>query len=218
MLALSDVQAQTQLKAPEPTRVAQIDPETFRLLLLETPEAFQRVIRVFRPVMARIEGATVRREKLAALGQMSAGLAHELNNPAAAAKRTAAALADALDVLDGAMAAFVEAGVERADAEVFIGLKRAALDRAKAATAQDGLAAADAEDAVGEWLEAHDVPDAWQLAEPLASAGLDPHGSTRWPASPGPRCRSPCAGSPPRWPPARSATTCASRPTACPAW
>ena len=71
------------------------------------------------------------------------------------------------------MAAFVDAGVERADAELLLALKREAHERALTATARDGLDAADAEDAIGDWLEAHDVPDAWTLAEPLASAGLD---------------------------------------------
>jgi signal transduction histidine kinase len=173
ILAISDVEAQVTLKAAERSRVARIAPDPFRRLLFETPEAFTRVMRVFRPVLARIEGATLQREKLAALGQMSAGLAHELNNPASAAKRSASALADALDVLDGSIAAFVEAGIERTEAEEFVRLKREALERASQAPALEGLAAADAEDAVGEWLEEHGVPDAWQLAEPLASAGLD---------------------------------------------
>jgi signal transduction histidine kinase len=173
ILAISDVEAQVTLKAAERSRVARIAPDPFRRLLMETPEAFNRVMRVFRPVLARIEGATLQREKLAALGQMSAGLAHELNNPASAAKRSAAALADALDVLDGSIAAFVEAGIERTEAEEFVRLKSEALERAQAAPALDGLAAADAEDTLGEWLEDHAVPDAWQLAEPLATAGLD---------------------------------------------
>jgi signal transduction histidine kinase len=173
ILAISDVEAQVTLKAAERSRVARIAPDPFRRLLFETPVAFTRVMRVFRPVLARIEGATLQREKLAALGQMSAGLAHELNNPASAAKRSAANLADALDVLDGSIAAFVEAGIERVEAEQFVRLKQEALEQAERAPAREGLAAADAEDELGEWLEAHDVPDAWQLAEPLASAGLD---------------------------------------------
>jgi len=165
--------ARVALRAAEPSRAAQIDAAGFRDLLFATPPAFQKVIRVFGPVMARLEASALQREKLAALGQMSAGLAHELNNPAAAAKRTAAALGEALDVLDGAMASFVEAGVSREDAEVFLALKREAIERAEGAAARDGLDAADAEDAIGDWLEAHGVPDAWTLAEPLASAGLD---------------------------------------------
>jgi signal transduction histidine kinase len=173
MLALSDNPSTIALRAREPVRIASIPTEPFKRLLFDSPPAFDRVMKVFRPVIARLEGAEMQREKLAALGQMSAGLAHELNNPAAAAKRTATALADALDTLDGAMASFVDAGVERADAEVFLALKREAHERALTATARDGLEAADAEDAIGDWLEAHGVPDAWTLAEPLASAGLD---------------------------------------------
>jgi len=173
ILALSGNEARVAIRASGPSRAAQIAADRFRDLLFATPPAFQKVIRVFGPVMARLEASQLQREKLAALGQMSAGLAHELNNPAAAAKRTAAALADALDTLDGAMASFVDAGVERTDAEVLLALKREAHERARTATARDGLEAADAEDAIGDWLEAHDVPDAWTLAEPLASAGLD---------------------------------------------
>ena len=173
ILALSGNEARVAIRASGPSRAAQIAADRFRDLLFATPPAFQKVIRVFGPVMARLEASQLQREKLAALGQMSAGLAHELNNPAAAAKRTATALADALDTLDGAMASFVDAGVERADAEVLLALKREAHERALTATARDGLDAADAEDAIGDWLEAHDVPDAWTLAEPLASAGLD---------------------------------------------
>ena len=173
ILALSGNEARVAIRASGPSRAAHIAADRFRDLLFATPPAFQKVIRVFGPVMARLEASQLQREKLAALGQMSAGLAHELNNPAAAAKRTATALADALDTLDGAMAAFVDAGVERADAEVLLALKREAHERALTATARDGLDAADAEDAIGDWLEAHDVPDAWTLAEPLASAGLD---------------------------------------------
>ena len=75
----------------------------------------------------RFDSAEMQREKLAALGQMSAGLAHELNNPAAAAKRTASALADALDVLGGVIGEFVDSGVERAEAEALVALQRDAM-------------------------------------------------------------------------------------------
>ena len=130
-------------------------------------------MRVFAPVITRIEGAEHQREKLAALGRMSAGLAHELNNPAAAARRTSAALADALDTLGGVIGEFVESGVERTEAAGLVALQRDAMARAQTAAAVGGLDAADAEDAMGELLEARGVPDAWRLAEPLAAAGLD---------------------------------------------
>jgi signal transduction histidine kinase len=173
ILALTGEQSVVSIRAAERSRVALIAPDDFRRLLFETPPAFQRVMRTFRPVLARISNAELQREKLAALGQMSAGLAHELNNPAAAARRTAAALGEALDVLGGVIGHFVESGVERAEAEALVRLQRQAMERAGAAATQDALAAADAEDAMGELLDRHGVPDPWRLAEPLAAAGLD---------------------------------------------
>ncbi|HTE63320.1 MAG TPA: ATP-binding protein [Solirubrobacteraceae bacterium] len=173
IVALSDAQARITIRASEPSRTALIDPATFRRLLCATPLAFDRVIRVFAPVISRIEGVEHQRDKLAALGRMSAGLAHELNNPVAAAKRTAASLGDALDALGGVIGEFVGSGVERTEAAALVELQRDALARAQAATVRDALDAADAEDAMGALLEQHGVPDAWKLAEPLAAAGLD---------------------------------------------
>jgi signal transduction histidine kinase len=173
IVALSVAQARVTIRARERSRVGLIDPEPFRALLCATPLAFDRVISVFGPVISRIEGAEHQREKLAALGRMSAGLAHELNNPVAAAKRTSAALADAVDTLGGVIGEFVEAGVERTEAAGLVALQRDAIARAKDAAGGSALDAADAEDAMGELLESHGVRDAWRLAEPLAAAGLD---------------------------------------------
>jgi signal transduction histidine kinase len=130
-------------------------------------------MRTFRPVLSRFSAMESQREKLAALGQMSAGLAHELNNPAAAAKRSAQALGDALDSINTVMGTFVDSGVEREEAAALVALQHEALARAASATPRDAIGAADAEDAMGALLERHGIADAWRLAEPLAAAGLD---------------------------------------------
>jgi signal transduction histidine kinase len=104
---------------------------------------------------------------------MAAGLAHELNNPAAAAQRAASDLADALDVIGSTMGRFVESGIERDVAGRLIELQQEALERAAAQTPLEALDAADAEDEMLDRLEQCEVPDAWRLAEPLAGAGLD---------------------------------------------
>ncbi len=70
------------------------------------------------------------RERLASLGTMAAGLAHELNNPAAAARRAAAQLTEALEVIGSALASFVEAGVEREEAEQLVALQQQAVAHA----------------------------------------------------------------------------------------
>jgi signal transduction histidine kinase len=171
--ALSVSQARVTLRARERCRIGLIEPDPFRTLLCATPLAFDRVLSVFGPVLSRIQGAEHQREKLAALGRMSAGLAHELNNPVAAAKRTAAVLGESLDALGGVVGEFVESGMERTEAAGLVALQRDAMARARSAAARGALDTADAEDAMGELLEARGVPDGWRLAEPLAAAGLD---------------------------------------------
>ena len=153
--------------------VALIPAADFRRLVLAQPPVHERVMKQMQPVLSRLAGAEQNRERLESLGTMAAGLAHELNNPAAAVKRAAADLADALEVISGTIGEFVEAGMERAGAERLVALQREALAQAAKRTTLDGLDAADAEDAMLERLEELDVPEPWRLSEPLAAAGLD---------------------------------------------
>ena len=114
----------------------------FSALLFATPVAFQRVMRTFRPVLSRFSAMESQREKLAALGQMSAGLAHELNNPAAAAKRSAQALGEraGLDQLgDGDLRR--RPGWSAGRRRTLVRLQQDALARACAATPQDAIGA-----------------------------------------------------------------------------
>lgn len=107
-------------------------------------------------------------ERLAALGKLSAGLAHELNNPAAATTRAASQLTDLLDQLEHAALAFAARGVAPSQLEVLRNTL-AATTRGQAGTASlDPLACADREDAVCAWLEARDMGDASALASDLA--------------------------------------------------
>jgi signal transduction histidine kinase len=104
---------------------------------------------------------------------MAAGLAHELNNPAAAARRAASQMAEEVAIVQSTLVKFVKSGVERADAERLVELQQEAIGRAATATALDTLDAADAEDELLERLEALDVPEPWRIVEPLARACLD---------------------------------------------
>jgi signal transduction histidine kinase len=154
-------------------RVAAIPAAEFERLALAQPAVHRRVMAQVAPVMSRITGIERNRERLASLGTMAAGLAHELNNPAAAARRAAAQMAEALDVMSAALGRFVEAGVERDRAERLVGFQREALEGAAARTALDALDAADAEDALLERLEEAGVSEPWRITEPLVAAGLD---------------------------------------------
>jgi signal transduction histidine kinase len=90
-----------RMRAEEDCELARIEPEDFRRLAFAHPTVHDRVMRQIAPVMSRITAIEQNRERLAALGQLSAGLAHELNNPAAAAQRAAAQMAEALEVVSG---------------------------------------------------------------------------------------------------------------------
>jgi signal transduction histidine kinase len=162
-----------RLQAETASRLALVEPEDFRRLAFAQPAVHQRVMRQVAPVMSRITAIEQNRERLTSLGTMAAGLAHELNNPAAAARRSAAALAEALDVVSSTIRSFVESGMERAEAEQLVALHQQALAGAAKRTALDALDAADAEDALLERLEELGVREPWHLAEPLAVAGVD---------------------------------------------
>jgi signal transduction histidine kinase len=153
--------------------IAEIRPEAFIELVLAHRPVFDRVMRQVRPVVGRITALEQNRERLASLGTMAAGLAHELNNPAAAARRAAADLADALDVLGSTIGSFVESGVEREEAQELVELQRQALAQRDGGESRDALAEADAEDELLEALEEIGIPEAWRLTEPLASARVD---------------------------------------------
>jgi signal transduction histidine kinase len=153
--------------------MAQIPAEEFRRLAFKHPSVHQRVMLRVAPVMSRFTALEQNRERLASLGTMAAGLAHELNNPAAAARRAAAQMAEALEVLSNTIARFVESGLERDTAEKLLALQREAHARAATHTPQGALDAADAEDEMLVRLEELGVSEPWKLVEPLVAAGLD---------------------------------------------
>ena len=170
---LTEGTATVRMQAESECRLAFVAPQDFTTLAFAQRPVHRRIMRQIRPVMSRVAAVGQNRERLEALGTMAAGLAHELNNPASAARRAAADMADALDVLSSTIGHFVESGAERDQVEELVALQREALGRCKMRTALDTLDAADAEDEMLEQLEELGVEEPWRHAEPLAAAGLD---------------------------------------------
>jgi signal transduction histidine kinase len=162
-----------EMRAVTDVRIAAVATEDFTRLVLSQRPVFSRVMRAVRPVATRIAAREQNRERLESLGTMAAGLAHELNNPATAARRAAADLADALDVLASTIGLFVESGIERAQAEELVAMQHDAMERASARDPLSTLDAADAEDELLETLERLNVREPWRLSEPLVAAGID---------------------------------------------
>ena len=170
---LTETPIPVRMQAKTPLRMATIEVEKFTELALSSRPVHRRIMRQVRPVIGRLTAVEQNRERLAALGTMAAGLAHELNNPAAAATRAASDLAESLDVLSQTIGHFVEAGIERSEAQQLVELQRQALQQACSRTPLSALDAADAEDDLTDALEQMGVEDAWRYAGTLAGAGLD---------------------------------------------
>lgn len=109
-------------------------------------------------------------ESLVALGRMSAGLAHELNNPAAAAARSADALQQTSEEM---MSSLVDMACEAMSADEFIKLDALRRELSPQGGGTDSVVLADREDAITTWLDAHEVDKSWELAPLLAAAGAD---------------------------------------------
>jgi signal transduction histidine kinase len=162
-----------RVQAVTDVRLALIEPQDFLELAVANRSIMQLVLARVRPVVGRITAIEQNRERLESLGTMAAGLAHELNNPAAAAKRASSELAETLDVLGSTIGLFVESGVERDEAEQLVEIQREVLAACRARAAVPQLELADAEDELAEALDRLGVSDAYRLVEPLAQAGVD---------------------------------------------
>jgi signal transduction histidine kinase len=110
-------------------------------------------------------------EKLATLGKLSAGMAHELNNPAAAAQRGAAHLQATFSDLQRTYLKLGELAKTRL--EMLLSLEKLAQDRAQRPAVMDSLTRSDLEIELETWLDEQGVENAWEVTSTLVNLGYD---------------------------------------------
>jgi signal transduction histidine kinase len=117
-----------------------------------------------------IESTARQRESLITLGTLAAGLAHEINNPAAAATRAVDALETACQMLLSSLGRLAQGEIS---ARQFTALDALRREIEPQAAVQDPLALADRQEALASWLSSHGIVCEWTIAPPLAAAGAD---------------------------------------------
>jgi signal transduction histidine kinase len=118
-------------------------------------------------------------EKLATLGRLSAGMAHELNNPAAGVQRGAAQLETTFSRLQQACLKLSGLNLKATTLDLLRSLDALARERARRPTTLDSLARSDRESELEAWLEAHAVENTWEAAPNLVNLGYDAEALSR---------------------------------------
>ena len=145
----------------------------FPEMMQRMPVLVQRLVGIMSDRVRESTTLDQQQDKLIALGKLSAGLAHELNNPAAGATRAANDLIETLKELRAADMRLCSHDLTEKQQESIDSFERKAIDHTASAKQLNSLDQSDREDEVSVWLEAHGIAESWKFSANLVEAGMD---------------------------------------------
>jgi len=153
-------------------RLLKFPVKEFPDLVQKMPELTKRLVGLMSDRIRETTRIEQQRDRLVSLGKLSAGLAHELNNPASAATRAASQLRDTIKKIKNASQELGRRELTQA--------QKAAIEKLETALTQqdapppDALTISDLEDQIDSLFRSHGQNDLWQLASDLAHKGIKP--------------------------------------------
>ncbi|MET8080328.1 ATP-binding protein [Streptomyces sp. NPDC005303] len=161
------------VRVSEPTRFFVLPAESFANLVHEWFPMAVHLLEGLALGSQTFQRVVGQRERLLALGSLSAGLTHELNNPAAAAARATSSLRDRVAHMRNKLSAIASGPYHRDALKALVDLQERTAERVSKAPALSPLEASDREDELADWLDDHGVQNGWQIAPTFVQGGVD---------------------------------------------
>lgn len=154
-------------------RLYKLTPDGFWTMLDICPSVRKSVLKTAAQRSQIHETVTQQQAKLMSLGTLSAGLAHELNNPAAAMRRSVQQLETILQTLPSLALKLHRQPIEESQLHYLSNLYTQATATTKQAKPLDPLSQSEREEEVADWLDDHAVANGWKLSPMLVTAGIE---------------------------------------------
>jgi signal transduction histidine kinase len=183
MSVIAEILPTATVRAMRRSRLLQISRDLFRQFILENPASAIDLLQTIMTRLQNTEKMLGQREKLASLGTLAAGLAHELNNPAAAARRSASQLRKTINDWLNSRSGINALNLDQTLNEIVMLRLRADIekhDHNRTEIPEDPIQRSDRESELESRLEEYGMEDAWEFAPIMVDFGWNPSNLEGW--------------------------------------